>query len=213
MRALTLSVGLSLAAVGLLGTLASEFQDLQPAISLPEALRAPPGSRVLVRGLLERVREAAGGTALASLTDCAGTRTTVFFSSGAPADLSFELVTLDAVVADYKGARELAVDAPGKAAALSEPAPVLTPYQVLEGWRPLLCHPVAFTGTLAWARVDPSDPRTAQVGVRTDGSDLLLALHSDRLLEVKLAPGAAATFIGVVAAAPDGAGPLIHVRL
>lgn len=213
MRALTLSVGLSLMAIGLLGSLASEFATHQHAIPLPEALRAPVGSRVLVRGLLEGVRDVAGGAALSSISDCAGTRVTVFFERGAPPNASFRIVVLDANVAEYQGALELVVESADRAAALDEGATALSPDEFLEGWRAQLCHAVGVAGEVAWGRLVPGDLRTAEVGLRSSGSDLRILLHSDAFLEFKVEAGATATFIGVVATASDGLAPVLHVRV
>lgn len=213
MRALTLSVGLSLMSVGLLGSLASEFATQRYAITLPEALRAPQGSRVLVRGLLEGVRDVAGGAALSSISDCAGTRATVFFERGAPGNVSFRLVLLDAKVEEYKGALELVVESAARVEPLDEAAAVLSPDELLEDWPAHLCRTVGFTGTVAWGRLVPGDPRTAEVGVRANGLDLRVLLHSEAYLELTVEPGASATFIGVVAAAAERLEPAVHVKI
>jgi hypothetical protein len=212
-RALTLAVGLSLLAVGLLGALASEFEKPEHSTPLSEALRAPPGSRVKVRGLLEDVRAVAGGAALSSISDCAGNRATVFFAGGAPPNASWRLAALDATLAVYRGAPELVVDAPGHLAGLAESAVPIGPDALEAAWRSFLCRPVAVRAPIAWAHVSTSDPRSVEVGLVTEGQGLLAVAHSDTYVELTVSPGALATFVGVVAAAADGASPVIHVRL
>jgi hypothetical protein len=212
-RALTFAVGLSLLAVGLLGALASEFSTKEHSTPLSEAVRAPPGSRVMVRGLLEDVRAVAGGAALSSITDCAGNRATVFFAGGAPANASWRLAALDAVVAVYRGAPELVVGDPGHVGGAGESAVPVAPDALEAGWRSFLCRPVAVRGPIAWAHVSKADPRSIEVGLVTSGQGLLAVAHSDTYVELTVSPGAVATFVGVVAAAPDGASPVIHVRL
>ncbi len=212
-HALTLAIGLSLMAVGLLGALASQVETQRQTTPLAEALRAPPGSRVLVRGLLEGVRAVAGGAALSTLSDCAGGAAAVFFGRGAPENLSWRLVTLDATVEVYKGVSELAVAAPEDAVVFGEAASVVEPDALAEAWRALLCRTVAVHAPVLWGEPSADDPLAVDIGIATTDGDLKVLAHSDVFLEVAIEAGASATFIGVVAASKDGTQPVLHVRV
>lgn len=213
LRALGFCVALSLTAVGLLGTFASDLVPPDRAVGLGEALRLGPGSHVLVRALLERVRPVAGGAAVGSATDCAGTRATVFFPEGAPPESSFTLVLLKATVALYNGASELVVAAPEGVRPAGEGAHVLSPDELLGAWKDLLCRPVAFAGRVAWGHVRALDGRDGEVGVLSNSTELKVELHSDAFIELTVEVGARVSFVGVLATADGGQGPVVHVRL
>ncbi len=213
MRWLGFCVALSVTAVGLLGTFASDLVPPERAVGVGEALRLGPGSHVLVRALLERVRPVAGGAAVASATDCAGTRTAVFFPGGAPPASSFTLVLLRATVAVYEGASELVVASPDDVRQVGEGAPVLSPDELLGAWKALLCRPVAFAGPVAWGHVRAGDGRDGEVGVLSNSTELKVELHSDAFIELTVEVGARVSFVGVLSTADGGQGPVVHVRL
>lgn len=213
MRSLGFAVALSLLAVGFLGTFASDLVPPERAVSLPAALRSGVGSHVLVRAFLERVRPVAGGAAVASATDCAGTRATVFLARGAPPNSSFTLVTLRATLSAYQGQIELVVDAPEHVRAAAEGALVLSPDQLRAQWRSLLCRPVAFSGPVAWGHPSAGDGRDSEVGVLTNSTDLKVFLHSEAYIELTVEVGARVSFVGVLSTAQDGQAPVVHVRL
>ncbi len=213
MRWLGVCVALSLMAVGFLGTFSSELVPPERAVPLPEALRAGVGSHVLVRAFLERVRAVEGGAAVASATDCAGTRATVFLPRGAPPEVSFRLVLLRATLADYEGQRELVVASQDGVVLAQEGAQVLSLGELLAGWKDLLCRFVAFAGPVAWGRVDSPDGREAEVGLFTNSTDLRLLLHADAFIELTVEVGARVSFVGVLSTADDRQSPVVHVRL
>jgi hypothetical protein len=213
MRWLGFCVGLSLMAVGFLGTFASDLVPPERAVPLPEALRLGPGSQVLVRAFLERVRQVAGGAAVASATDCAGIRATVFLPRGAPPGSSFTLVLLRAGLADYQGQRELVVDTPAGVVPAGGGALVLSPDELLASWKDLRCRPVAFAGPVGWGHLNAADGRDGEVGVLTNSTDLKVLLHSEAFIELTVEVGAHVTFAGVLSTADDGQGPVLHVRL
>ena len=213
MRWLGFCVALSVTAVGLLGTFASDLVPPERAVPLAEALRAGPGAHVLVRAFVERVRPVESGAAVASATDCAGSRVTVFFPYGAPPAASFTLALLRATVATYRGQIELVVGSPADLVPAGEGALVLTPDELVAEWKGLLCRPVAFAGPVAWGRPGASDGRDAEVGVLTSSTDLKVQLHSDAFIELSVEAGARVSFVGVLASQDDSQGPVVHVRL
>src|SRR5262245_39431144 len=97
-RPLTLSVSLSLIAAGALGLAASQFETARAPVAVAEALKAPAGARLLVRGLLGEIRTVGGGAGISSIGDCTGRNMTVFFEQAPAPGLAWRLVAIDARV-------------------------------------------------------------------------------------------------------------------
>lgn len=212
-RVLALSVSLSILSFGLIGLASPYFESGRPALSPGDALRAPEGSRVLVRGLLLDVRPVGTGAAVGSISDCAGAAAPVFFEEAPGSSLAWRLVTLDASVSTYRGSPELVVRGAHAAEPVSEPAAVVDPGALAADWRAFLCRPVAVHAPVLWAGEPADGGRRVEIGLFAGGPEVLVVAHADAYLAVTLNPGAEVTFIGVVASAEDGKSPVLHVRV
>ena len=212
LRALNLLVGLSMIATGLLGALATD--DLRPESASPvsEVARVAAGTRLTVHGIVERLRSVGKGAVISSLSDCAGNRSTVFFARGAGDVTAFSLAVLVGTAKDYKGGRELVVESAGDAHEVAAGAEILSAHELRAGWRDHLCRAVAFTAKVGWAAVSPDDPRDVEVGLPTAAGELLVVIHLDAYPALTVQPGASVSFVGVLAATPDGTRPAVHVR-
>ena len=213
LRLLGLAACLSVLTAGLVGLAATYLEQGREPVPVTEAVRAPEGARVLVRGLLGTVRNVSGGAALASLSDCAGASATVLFESAPPMELAWRLVDLDARVQHYKGAAEFVVASGGGAREAPVPYEAVEADAVVRDFRALLCKPVGFSAPVLWAHRDPTDALALEVGVFTPTGDLHVFVHSDVRLVTQLDSGAKVTLIGVVAASADGRTPVLHVRV
>lgn len=211
-KMLPLSLGLSLVATGLLGMLAVQSPAADRAVGVSEVDRVPLGTRLLVRGLLERVAPVGTASAVATLSDCASASAPLFFPRGVSPAWSFTLVTVEGVVQEYNGKRELVVDDLAGLHLDVDGALAVTPAEIAHGWQGMLCREVGFTGNVAWARVVEGGQNDVEVGVAAPGADLLVLVHLEAFPALRVEPGAAVTFLGTVAAHPDGSRPIVHVR-
>jgi hypothetical protein len=182
------------------------------AVSVGEVERVPLGSRLVVRGLLERVAPVGSASSVATLSDCASQSASLFFPRGVSPAWSFTLVTVDGVVQEYNGKRELVVDDLAGLHLDVAGALAVTPAEIVQGWHGMLCREVGFTGNVAWARVAQGGQNDVEVGVAAPGADVLVVVHLEASPALRVQPGATVTFLGTVAAHPDGNRPVVHVR-
>lgn len=209
---LPLSLGLSLVATGLLGMLAVQTPAADRAAGVGEVDRVPLGSRLLVRGLIERVAPVGTASSVATLSDCASASARLFFPRGVSPAWSFTLVTVEGVVQEYKGQRELVVEDVSGLRLDVDGALAVTPAEIAQGWQGMLCREVGFTGNVAWARVAEGGQNDVEVGVAAPGADVLVVVHLEAFPVLRVQPGASVTFLGTLAAHADGTRPVIHVR-